>query len=174
MIAYSVTSFFYGDGEQQVCRELSHCADCDLSSSLWFCLTCGYLSCGRIIEEDKKLEFFQGGKGHAMAHFKKTSHPLVCKIKAINFDYADVYCYICEDSIKDTLLTEHLHHFGIEIDVLPKTEMSLEEIDEQAKIPLRTQIQSVPNYVLIPAPPKRKQHSKQQPQKLQQQQQPQQ
>ena len=29
-----------------------------------------------------------GGNGHALLHFKKTGHPLVCKVKAINFDYA--------------------------------------------------------------------------------------
>jgi len=48
-------------------KSIAKCNDCDLSSNLWLCLTCGNLSCGR-----KET----GGNQHAIAHFKKTSHPL--------------------------------------------------------------------------------------------------
>lgn len=26
---------------------MAHCGNCELSSNLWLCLTCGYLGCGR-------------------------------------------------------------------------------------------------------------------------------
>ena len=42
------------------------CNDCNLSSALWLCLTCGNLACGR-----KNFDG-TGGNGHAMEHFKKT------------------------------------------------------------------------------------------------------
>ena len=51
-------------------KSIAKCNDCDLSSNLWLCLTCGNLSCGR-----KET----GGNQHAIAHYNKTKHPLVVK-----------------------------------------------------------------------------------------------
>lgn len=56
---------------------LAHCQNCNLSSNLWLCLTCGALSCGR------KNYDGTGGNGHAIEHFKSTSHPLVVKTGTI-------------------------------------------------------------------------------------------
>jgi len=143
--------WFFSECGESLCRDLQHCVRCSLTDSNWFCLTCGYFSCGRTIPEDKKLPFFQGGNGHALDHFNNTAHPIVCKLKAITSAYADVYCYECEDSVLDPTLLEHLADFGIDMNTLKKTENSLEEIDELTKAPLRDQIRNNPNFIFIPA-----------------------
>lgn len=56
---------------------LAHCQNCELSSNLWLCLTCGYLGCGR------KNYDGSGGNNHAINHFESTSHPLVVKTGTI-------------------------------------------------------------------------------------------
>ncbi len=44
-------------------KDLSHCSDCQLSTNLWLCLTCGHVGCGR--------KYFDGtgGNNHAIDHF---------------------------------------------------------------------------------------------------------
>ena len=81
---------------------LKKCSLCDLSSNLWLCLTCGNLSCGR-----KEA----GGNGHAIEHFKQTQHPLVVKTGTITPDgEASLYCYSCDNDVKDPELPKHLIH----------------------------------------------------------------
>jgi ubiquitin carboxyl-terminal hydrolase 5/13 len=87
------------------------CADCNLSSNLWLCLTCGNLGCGR------KLFDGSGGNNHGIEHHKQTSHPLVVKISTItpkNFGNYVVYCYACEADVKVENLDVYLYKFGID------------------------------------------------------------
>lgn len=58
-------------------KDLSKCSDCELSTNLWLCLTCGNTGCGR--------KYFDGtgGNNHAIDHFEKTGHPLVVKLGTI-------------------------------------------------------------------------------------------
>ena len=88
-------------------KSIAKCNDCDLSSNLWLCLTCGNLSCGR-----KET----GGNQHAIEHFKKTKHPLVVKTGTITPDgEASLYCYACDNDVKDENLAIHLKNLGIDI-----------------------------------------------------------
>jgi len=54
-----------------------HCGECELSTNLWFCLTCGHLGCGR------ESYGGGGGKNHAINHYKNTGHPVVVKMGTI-------------------------------------------------------------------------------------------
>lgn len=59
---------------------MKHCASCELSNNLWFCLTCGALGCGRQNWDGT------GGKGHALDHSKATGHSIVVKMGTITPD----------------------------------------------------------------------------------------
>ena len=54
-----------------------HCTECELSSNLWLCLTCGHLGCGRESYDGT------GGHNHAINHNKTTGHPIVVKMGTI-------------------------------------------------------------------------------------------
>ena len=100
---------------------LKKCSLCDLSSNLWLCLTCGNLSCGR-----KEA----GGNGHAIEHFKQTQHPLVVKTGTITPDgEASLYCYSCDNDVKDPELPKHLIHLGIDIATQKKTDKTVTEMN---------------------------------------------
>jgi ubiquitin carboxyl-terminal hydrolase 5/13 len=58
-------------------KSLAKCGDCDLSSNLWLCMTCGHLGCGR------KQYDGSGGNNHGVDHGKDAHHPLVCKMGTI-------------------------------------------------------------------------------------------
>lgn len=56
---------------------LSQCADCGSTSSLWICLVCGNVGCGRY------------GRAHAAAHHARTSHPYALELDTQRvWDYA--------------------------------------------------------------------------------------
>jgi len=58
-----------------------HCSQCELSSNLWLCLTCGNLGCGR------KNHDGSGGNGHALSHFEAhKTHSLAVKTGTITPD----------------------------------------------------------------------------------------
>ena len=59
---------------------MKKCFGCDLSTNLWLCLCCGNLGCGR------KNYDGTGGNGHAMEHYKNTSHEIVVKMGTITPD----------------------------------------------------------------------------------------
>ena len=102
-------------------KSIAKCNDCDLSSNLWLCLTCGNLSCGR-----KET----GGNQHAIAHYKKTQHPLVVKTGTITPDgEASLYCYACDNDVKDGNLAEHLKNLGIDINTQKKTDKTVTEMN---------------------------------------------
>jgi len=137
-------SFSYGE---PICRGISHCAKCVRKKNLWLCLTCGNYACGRKIPLEKQLPTFQGGDGHAIEHYEKTGHPLVCKLRSSSITFADVYCYDCQDSVKNPFLDGHLSHFGVRLETLLKTEPNLEEVDEEVKRPHRERFKRDPIYI---------------------------
>nr|XP_055045941.1 ubiquitin carboxyl-terminal hydrolase 44 [Misgurnus anguillicaudatus] len=59
-----------------------HCVDCNTTESVWACLSCSHVACGRYIEE------------HALQHFKEQHHPLALEVNELY-----VYCYLCDDYV---------------------------------------------------------------------------
>ncbi|KAJ7332992.1 hypothetical protein JRQ81_015172 [Phrynocephalus forsythii] len=59
-----------------------HCMDCNTTESIWACLKCSHVACGRYIED------------HALKHFEETRHPLAMEVN----DFY-VFCYLCEDYV---------------------------------------------------------------------------
>lgn len=67
---------------------MKKCNDCELSTNLWMCLTCGNMACGR--------KYFDGtgGNNHAIDHFNTTKHPVSVKIGTLSSDdNPSAYCY---------------------------------------------------------------------------------
>ncbi|XP_071993426.1 ubiquitin carboxyl-terminal hydrolase 49 [Engystomops pustulosus] len=58
------------------------CVDCDTRESVWACLKCSHVACGRYIEE------------HALRHFQESRHPLVMEVHELY-----VFCYLCQDYV---------------------------------------------------------------------------
>ena len=123
-------------------KSIAKCNDCDLSSNLWLCLTCGNLSCGR-----KET----GGNAHAIAHYEKTKHPLVVKTGTITPDgEASIYCYSCDNDVKDNNLPLHLSNFGIDINTQKKTDKTITEMNLDVNINLTLSKTIEEGKVLIP------------------------
>ncbi|XP_059537928.1 ubiquitin carboxyl-terminal hydrolase 44 [Myotis daubentonii] len=59
-----------------------HCVNCNTSESIWACLSCSHVACGRYIKE------------HAVKHFQESSHPV-----AIEVNDMYVFCYLCDDYV---------------------------------------------------------------------------
>ncbi|XP_073069752.1 ubiquitin carboxyl-terminal hydrolase 44 [Manis javanica] len=59
-----------------------HCVDCNTTESIWACLSCCHVACGRYIEE------------HALKHFQESSHPVALEVNEMY-----VFCYFCDDYI---------------------------------------------------------------------------
>ncbi|XP_004623966.1 ubiquitin carboxyl-terminal hydrolase 44 [Octodon degus] len=59
-----------------------HCADCRATESIWACLSCPHVACGRYVEE------------HALKHFHESSHPVVLEVNEMC-----VFCYLCDDYV---------------------------------------------------------------------------
>ncbi|KAJ8007030.1 hypothetical protein DPEC_G00113340 [Dallia pectoralis] len=59
-----------------------HCVDCNTTESVWACLGCSHVACGRYIEE------------HALQHFQQQSHPLAMEVNELY-----VFCYLCDDYV---------------------------------------------------------------------------
>ena len=105
------------------------CAECELTSNLWLCMTCGLLHCGRSYADGS------GGKGHAVAHYKAGQHPLVVKMGTISAEgTADVYCYACDNTVIDEQLAAHMHTFGVDIASETVTEKSTAQLELDANI----------------------------------------
>ncbi|XP_063307650.1 ubiquitin carboxyl-terminal hydrolase 49 [Pelobates fuscus] len=58
------------------------CVDCDTRESVWACLKCSHVACGRYIEE------------HSLRHFQESNHPLVMEVHELY-----VFCYLCQDYV---------------------------------------------------------------------------
>ncbi|XP_062852627.1 ubiquitin carboxyl-terminal hydrolase 44 [Trichomycterus rosablanca] len=59
-----------------------HCVDCNTTESVWACLSCSHVACGRFIEE------------HALQHFQEQRHPLALEVNELY-----VFCYLCDDYV---------------------------------------------------------------------------
>ncbi|XP_069485921.1 ubiquitin carboxyl-terminal hydrolase 44 isoform X2 [Ambystoma mexicanum] len=59
-----------------------HCVDCNTTESVWACLGCSHVACGRYIEE------------HALKHFKESEHPVALEVNELY-----VFCYLCDDYV---------------------------------------------------------------------------
>ncbi|XP_036373818.1 ubiquitin carboxyl-terminal hydrolase 44-like [Megalops cyprinoides] len=59
-----------------------HCADCNTTESVWACLGCSHVACGRYIEE------------HALRHFLERRHPVALEVNELY-----VFCYLCDDYV---------------------------------------------------------------------------
>ena len=105
------------------------CSECQLTSNLWLCLTCGALGCGRGYADGS------GGNGHAVGHWKAHKHPLVVKLGTISAEgTADVFCYACDLTVIDPELNAHLHTFGVDIASQQVTEKSTAQLEVDANL----------------------------------------
>ncbi|XP_015862418.1 ubiquitin carboxyl-terminal hydrolase 44 isoform X1 [Peromyscus maniculatus bairdii] len=59
-----------------------YCTDCNTTESIWACLSCSHIACGRYIAE------------HALKHFEKSSHPVAFQVNDMY-----VFCYLCNDYV---------------------------------------------------------------------------
>ncbi|KAM6215677.1 ubiquitin carboxyl-terminal hydrolase 44 [Rhynchocyon petersi] len=59
-----------------------HCVDCHTWESIWACLSCPHVACGRYIEE------------HALKHFQDSGHPVALEVNDMY-----VFCYVCDDYV---------------------------------------------------------------------------
>ncbi|KAG9260730.1 ubiquitin carboxyl-terminal hydrolase 49 [Astyanax mexicanus] len=59
-----------------------HCVDCNTTESVWACLKCSHVACGRYIEE------------HSLRHYQETQHPLAMEVREL-----DVFCFACGDYV---------------------------------------------------------------------------
>lgn len=62
--------------------QMWHCVDCNTTESVWACLGCAHVACGRYIEE------------HALQHFQQQRHPLAMEVNELY-----VFCYLCDDYV---------------------------------------------------------------------------
>ena len=112
-------------------NELANCANCELSSNLWLCLTCGSLGCGR------KNWDGTGGNNHGLEHYNTTGHPVSVKTGTISATgNASLHCYKCDDDVKDENLAAHLGNFGIVMDSMTKTEKTMTELNLEKNLTL--------------------------------------
>lgn len=75
---------------------LSSCADCNSTTSLWICLICGNIGCGRY------------GRAHAHAHYERTTHLYALELETQRvWDYAgDGYVHRLIQNVADGKLVE--------------------------------------------------------------------
>ncbi|XP_060699033.1 ubiquitin carboxyl-terminal hydrolase 44 [Hemiscyllium ocellatum] len=59
-----------------------HCVDCNTTESMWACLSCSHVACGRYNEE------------HALKHFQESKHPVALEVNEFY-----VFCYVCDDYV---------------------------------------------------------------------------
>ncbi|KAM5262640.1 ubiquitin carboxyl-terminal hydrolase 49 [Ctenodactylus gundi] len=58
------------------------CLRCATTESVWACLKCSHVACGRYLED------------HARQHFADSGHPLAMEVRDLY-----VFCYVCEDYV---------------------------------------------------------------------------
>ena len=107
------------------------CEESGMRENLWLNLSDGHIGSGRRQYDGS------GGSNGAMNHYTATraSHPphgfpLVVKLGTITPFGADVFSYAPDedDEVLDPKLAEHLAHWGINMMVMEKTELTLEEM----------------------------------------------
>ncbi|KAL1775228.1 ubiquitin carboxyl-terminal hydrolase 44 [Sigmodon hispidus] len=68
-----------------------YCMDCNTTESIWACLSCSHIACGRYIAE------------HALKHFQESSHPVAFEVNDMY-----VFCYLCNDYVLNDTAAGHL------------------------------------------------------------------
>lgn len=102
------------------------CSKCDLRENLWMNLTDGTILCGR-----KNFDG-SGGNNHAVEYYQETKYPLAVKLGTITPNGADVYSYAEDDMVEDPNLSKHLAHFGINVNLMEKTDKTMIELEIDA------------------------------------------
>ncbi|XP_054646005.1 ubiquitin carboxyl-terminal hydrolase 13 isoform X6 [Dunckerocampus dactyliophorus] len=103
------------------------CQKCEMRDNLWLNLTDGAVLCGKWFFDGS------GGNGHALDHYKETSHPLAVKLDTITPDGADVYSFEEEEAVLDPHVSEHLSHFGIDMLQMQKRTENGHRTDNNAR-----------------------------------------
>ncbi|XP_065099207.1 ubiquitin carboxyl-terminal hydrolase 49 [Paramisgurnus dabryanus] len=71
-----------GHGHSILNPQMWRCVDCDTTESVWACLKCSHVACGRYMEE------------HSLSHYQQTQHPLAMEVREM-----DVFCFACGDYV---------------------------------------------------------------------------
>ncbi|XP_030633404.1 ubiquitin carboxyl-terminal hydrolase 49 [Chanos chanos] len=58
------------------------CVDCETTESVWACLKCSHVACGRYMED------------HSLKHYQESHHPLAMEVREL-----DVFCFACGDYV---------------------------------------------------------------------------
>nr|CDS26082.1 ubiquitin carboxyl terminal hydrolase 5 [Hymenolepis microstoma] len=99
------------------------CHKCDLVTNLWMNLSDGTISCGRRFWDGS------GGNNHAIEHYECTKYPLAVKLGTITPTSAEVFSYPENDMVTDPLLSQHLAHFGIDMQKAQKNDQTVMELE---------------------------------------------
>ncbi|KAG1681854.1 BRCA1-associated protein [Nymphon striatum] len=118
----------WGDTSCPVCRYCqtpeavpdNKCFECHSQESLWICLICGYVGCGRYVE------------GHAFTHFQGTQHTYSMQLNNNRvWDYAgDNYVHRLVQNKSDGKLVEWNESAGNQVDSDEKMDSIQLEMDE--------------------------------------------
>ena len=104
------------------------CAETGAKENLWLNLSTGHIGSGRPLWDGTQNV---GGNGSALRHYEATGrlYPLVVKLGTITPEGADVYSYAPDedDMVADPWLRSHLRHWGIDMDLMTKTDKSMAE-----------------------------------------------
>lgn len=118
---------------------------CACTENCWMCMSCGFIGCPRSSV---------GGNGHALAHSLATGHPCCVKLGTITPSGADVYCYSCDDMIRDEYLEKHMNFFGIDVASCTKTAKTMGELeyDHSTSFDFNQATEAGENIVLVRGP----------------------
>ncbi|CAN8064539.1 unnamed protein product [Agarophyton chilense] len=103
------------------------CEESGATENLWLNLSTGHVGSGR------QHWGGVGGTGAALSHYESTGrkYPLVVKLGTITAQGADVYSYASDedDMVVDPFLSDHLSHWGINMQRQEKTEKTMTEME---------------------------------------------
>ncbi|KAI0562705.1 Ubiquitinyl hydrolase [Gracilaria domingensis] len=103
------------------------CEESGETENLWLNLSTGHIGSGR------QHWGGVGGTGAALRHYEETGrkYPLVVKLGTITPQGADVYSYASDedDMVIDPYLSDHLAHWGINMQRQKKTEKTMTEME---------------------------------------------
>lgn len=117
------------DNIKKLENQTKKCADCDLQTNLWICLTCGNLGCGR--------KYFDGtgGNSHGVGHYESTKHSVAVKLGTLGGkEEPSAYCYICNNDVKVENIKEVLKSFNIDVDKMRKTEKTINQMSLEVNL----------------------------------------
>ena len=90
---------------------------CGMTSNLWLCLSCGFISCGRITSFE-----LCGGNGHMLKHnLANPEHCHAVRIGTITAVGSDIHCYSCCSSVQSRHTNFLLQRLGINRRIQKKT-----------------------------------------------------